>query len=428
MDYNQVKSYLYGLVNYGRSYGIDRMLALAKEIGYPEHAFPVIHVAGTNGKGSVCAMLEAIYRKNGYRTGLYTSPHLVRLEERVQVDRKMISSQDLVQYVEYLIAIGNNIAKTTPNERPSMFEIMNAIGFLYFKKSKIDIGIIETGLGGRFDSTNIVSPEVAVITSISKDHTEILGESLEEIAFAKAGIIKRGKPAVIGLMDPEVEAIIRKIALAQNSEVFSVADILGKDIANYPKTSLFGTHQRANAAIALLVTRILKKKFPVNEQLAHETLMAVDWPGRWQILNVAGHKLILDCAHNEGGAAVLGENLKLLIKEEHQKPIIIVGSLNIYRAQAILEVIAQYAEAIILIKPKDPRALSIQSLKTIVPTEFKGRVFESSIEELFPAPNALGMEPKGHSVIATGSIYLIGEIMERIMVGPAGFEPATKGL
>lgn len=428
MDYNQVKSYLYGLTNYGRSYGIDRMRILAKEIGQLEQSFPVIHVAGTNGKGSVCAMLEAIYRKNGYRTGLFTSPHLIRLEERVQVDRKMISSEELVHYVEYLKVIGDPIAKKTTNLRPSMFEIMNAIAFLYFKKSEIDIGIIETGLGGQFDSTNIVNPEVSVITSISKDHTEILGESLEEIAFAKAGIIKPGKPTVIGLMEPQAEHVIRKIAQEQNSEVFSIAEIFGKNIKAYPSTSLYGTHQKANAAVALLVTRVLKEKFPVDENLANDALMEVHWPGRWQILQINSQKLILDCAHNEGGASVLDENLKLLIQQDQQKPIIIIGSLSLYRAKAILEVVTQYAETIILVKPKDPRALDTQLLKTIIPKEFKGKVLESSVEELFPSFNTLGIASKGRSILATGSIYLIGEILERLKVGPAGFEPATKGL
>ncbi len=425
MNYEEVKSYLYNSVNYGASYGIDRMRLLAEKIGHPEKEFPVIHVAGTNGKGSVCAMLEAIYRGNGYRTGLFTSPHLIRLEERVQVDRQMISQRELIAYVDYLKKIGEDLEKKAFEMKPSMFEIMNAIGFLYFAKAKVDIGIIEVGLGGRLDSTNIVDPEVAVITSISRDHTEILGESLEEIALAKGGIIKAGKPVVIGSLVPEVEAIIRDIANQQGSKVFSVEEVYGKDIENYPKTALAGDHQRRNAAVALLVTQVLSKKFPINEEKAKGALGAVDWAGRWQVFDMGrgGGRIILDCAHNEGGAEVLAKNLEVLIQDEGKKPIIVVGALNLYRAKAIMKVVSAYADEIILVKPNSPRALDCESLRQFICPEFRGKIIESSVKEIF-----FKLE-KNRTMIVTGSINLVGEVLERIeMVGPAGVEPATKGL
>lgn len=422
MDYESVKSYLYKLIHYGASYGVDRMRVLLDVIGHPQRAFPVIHVAGTNGKGSVCAMLEAIYRKNGYRTGLFTSPHLVRLEERVQVDRKMISREELVAYVEFLKEVGKDLAEKDSEMRPSMFEIMNAIGFLHFSKSKIDIGIIETGLGGRFDSTNIVEPEIAVITSISRDHTEILGESFGEIAFAKAGIIKRGKPIVIGPLLPEVEVIIRKIAEEQEAEVFSVEEVFGKDIENYPQTSLVGDYQRRNAGIALLVSRVLKEKFPVDEVKAKEALKEVDWAGRWQRLKIGSGELILDCAHNEGGAEVLARNLELLIKKEGKKPVMAVGALSVYRAKSIIKVASAYGKNIILVKPKNPKAIEVEVMRQLVPDDFKGKVKEGNVGRIFFEVQSGGL------VVVTGSIYLVGEVLERLeMVGPAGVEPATKG-
>lgn len=414
MDYEHLKSYLYGLMNYGTTYGVDRMRLLVDKIGHPEQKFPVIHVAGTNGKGSVCAMLEAIYRKNGYRTGLFTSPHLVHLTERIQVDRKVISEQEMIQYIEYLKDIVEGLHREHPNECPSFFEIINAVGFLYFSKEKVDIGIIETGLGGRFDSTNVVDPLISVITSISKDHTEILGDSLESIAFAKAGIIKPGKPVVIGRLGPEAKAIILDIAREKKSHVFSVEEAFGNDWERYPETSLQGTYQRNNAATAILVADVLKKSFPIDEDIAREALKDVDWPGRWQTVALGNNKLILDCAHNEAGAEVLGENLEHLIKEEGKKPIIIVGVLGAYRAKAIIPIVAKYAETIILVKPKNCKAAELELLKTLVPENFYGNVVEASVAKLFPYPNFIELNTDGRSIVATGSIYLIGEILERI--------------
>lgn len=390
------------------------MRLLSKLLNNPERQFPIIHVAGTNGKGSVCAMLEAIYRKNGYKTGLFTSPHLVRLEERIQIDRKPISEKDFIQYIEYIKELADHSPFESEELRPSFFEILNGAGFLHFAKEKIDIGIVETGLGGRFDSTNIVDPLVSIITSISHDHTEILGDTIESIARAKAGIIKPEKPVVIGLMPVEAESIIIQIAREQNSPVFSVEEVYGKDPEDYPLTALQGTYQRSNAATALLASQVLKYHFPIDDEASIEALKTVNWPGRWQEISIGDKKLILDCAHNEAGAKGLAENLELLIKDEGQKPIIIVGVLGAYRAQAILPIISQYAEKIILIELNNPKAMETSALKALIPKSFPGNVIEGSIKELFPSPFICMIETGGRSIVATGSIYLVGEILERI--------------
>lgn len=408
MDYEKVKSYLYGLIKYGASYGIDRMRLLSQLLENPEGKFPIIHVAGTNGKGSVCAMLETIYRQNGYRTGLFTSPHLVRLEERIQVNRKLIPEEEFIQYIEYIKDIAEHANYENEDLRPSFFEMLNAAGFLYFAKQKIDIGIVETGLGGRFDSTNIVQPLVSVITSISHDHTEILGESLESIAMAKAGIIKPGRPVVIGLMPVEAEVVIRNVAYEQGSSISSVEEVYGKNVEGYPLTALQGNYQRCNAAIAVLVSQVIKSSFPIDDDKSLQSLKDVNWPGRWQLMNLGGNKLILDCTHNEEGSKGLAENLNLLIKKEGQKPIIIVGVLGEYRAKAIMPIVAQYAESIILIEPKNPKAVTISLLKSLIPSSFKGTVIEGSISSI------CNMQTERRSIVATGSIYLIGEIMEQI--------------
>ena len=205
-EYTAVTEFLYGLKPAGGKYGIERMRRLAAELGHPERSLPVVHVAGTNGKGSVAAMLDAILHGAGWRTGLYTSPHLVNLGERVQVDRRMLTLPELLAYTRELVPVAARIEHAQPDERPSFFEYVTAMAFLEFTRRRCDIGVIETGLGGRLDATNIVDPEVSVITSIGLDHCEYLGDGLPAIAREKAGIIKPGRPVVIGRMPAEAEA------------------------------------------------------------------------------------------------------------------------------------------------------------------------------------------------------------------------------
>ncbi|MFW6218065.1 MAG: bifunctional folylpolyglutamate synthase/dihydrofolate synthase, partial [Verrucomicrobiota bacterium] len=206
-SYKETRDYLYSLRDRGSKYGIERMQRFVAELGHPERRFPVIHVAGTNGKGSVCAMLEAIYRANGYRTGLYTSPHLVHLGERVQVDRLPLTETDIVRHCERLRPVAAALGAGKPEEHPSFFEFMTAMAFLQFADAQVDLAILETGLGGRLDATNVAAPELSVITSVSLDHTELLGDSLAKIAREKAGICKPRKPVLLGRLPPEAEAV-----------------------------------------------------------------------------------------------------------------------------------------------------------------------------------------------------------------------------
>lgn len=232
--------------------------------------------------------------------------------------------------------------------------------------------------------------------------------------MAKAGIIKSGKPVVIGPMDAEAEAVIRSVAHEQNSRVFSVEEAYGSNLEDYLLTSLHGAYQRTNAATAILVSQVIKSRFPVDDETALQSLQSVDWPGRWQVVNIGGSKLILDCAHNEAGAKGLAENLELLIKEEGTKPIVIVGVLGEYRAKAMMPIVAQYADTIILAQPNTPRAIEIQSLKKLIPSTFTGQILERDIKDLFPSHSICNIHTEGRAIVATGSIYLIGEIMEQI--------------
>lgn len=412
--YAAVRKYLFGLKHHGAKYGIDRMQLLSARLGQPERAFPVIHVAGTNGKGSVCAMLEAIYRRCGYRTGLYTSPHLVRQGERIQVNRKLMEESEIVWMTGELQPHAEALAAVDPDDHPSFFEFMTAMAFLKFKREAVDLGIIETGLGGRLDATNIVAPELTVITSVSLDHVEILGDTVEKIAREKAGIIKPGVPVALGRLRPEAEAVIREVATERGSPVHTVAERWGEDPAYYPETNLAGTFQRANAALALLAAELLNTRFPVNENVARAALRVVDWPGRWQELEVDRRHFVLDSTHNPEGCTVLAENLENLVRRFGKKPDIVAGTLGEFRARHLMPTVAAFAENLFLVTPSQPRAVSTAELKSCIPADFSGEVIETTVPELFPVAGVCHAGSPGGTLVVTGSIYLIGEVSDRL--------------
>src|SRR5688500_4858960 len=210
-DYAAATEYLFGLKARGGKFGIDRMASLTAALVHPERAIPCVHMAGTNGKGSVAAMLDAILHAAGWRTGMYTSPHLVKLGERVQVERRILTEQEIVDYVRELRPIAEQVSARAPEDHASFFEFMTAMAFLQFARKRCDISVIEVALGGRLDATNIVIPEVSVITTIAVDHTEFLGVEIEQIAGEKAGIIKPGRPVVIGRMPMLAQTRIRAV-------------------------------------------------------------------------------------------------------------------------------------------------------------------------------------------------------------------------
>lgn len=413
-DYAAVRHYLYGLKHHGAKYGIDRMALLAESLGHPERAYPLIHVAGTNGKGSVCSMLEAIYRRGGLKTGLYTSPHLVRQGERIQVNREVLDETHIVDLVRELQVHAERLAEQDPDAHPSFFEFMTAMALLRFQRERVDLAILETGLGGRLDATNIVDPEIAVITSISLDHTEILGDTVGKIAFEKAGILKPGKPAVLGLLPPEAEAVIREQAAHRGCPVYSVRERFGEDLNAYPRTNLAGSFQRINAATAWLVTEVLQPAFPVDPAAREDALGAVYWPGRWQILDLVDRRLIIDATHNPEGCLMLKENLQALIEETGRHPPILVGTLGEFRARGLMETVAPFAGSLHLFEPHQPRRASYEVLEKWIPAHFAGPVFRETTRASMRFPASCSIGNPGDTLVATGSIYLIGEFLERL--------------
>ena len=310
-DYSDILDYLSALKNRGSKYGIERMRLLLEALGHPERMFPVIHVAGTNGKGSVCAMLEAVYRDNGYKVGLFSSPHLVHLGERVQVDRLILSEAEIVRYTELLSPIAGELGRRDPDLHPAFFEFITSMAFLRFAELPVDIACIETGLGGRLDATNVVDPELSIITTISLDHCDLLGDTLAAIAGEKAGIIKEGKPVLVGKLPLEADAVVRRVAKERGCKLYTISERF-PDETGLPQTNLAGGFQRWNAALATYAIEILADHFPVRSKNALEQ---VEWAGRWQTLELDGRKLILDATHNPEGATVLKQNLSNLSKQ-----------------------------------------------------------------------------------------------------------------
>lgn len=416
-SFAEIAAYLFAQKAHGPGYGIDRMRLLAAELGHPERGVPWIHVAGTNGKGSVSAMLDAILHAAGWRTGLYTSPHLVHLGERVQVDRVPLAESAIVEYFAELQPLAEKIAAANAAGRPGFFEYMTAMALLEFSRRRCDLAVLEVGLGGRLDATNIVEPEVAVVTSLAMDHCEILGDTLELIAAEKAGILKAGRPVVIGRMPAVAENVIRARAQALGAPVVSVEQVYGHELERYPHTNLEGDYQRWNAATATLAARALDPKWRITDAAIARGLAHVDWPGRWQRVHLGGRLTILDASHNPEGAAVLDSNLAHLRAETGRAPIVITGVLGAARARPLIEVIARHAREIHFVVPQQPRACSHAELAALVPAGFRGAVVPNEVAALFPTREQCTAGGPDDVVVVTGSIYLLGEVMARLEAG-----------
>lgn len=415
--YPSIRDYLYALRNHGSRYGIERMQTFAAELGNPEHKLRTIHVAGSNGKGSVCALLESIYRAAGYRTGLYTSPHLLHLGERVQINRQPLREAALIEQVARIRPIAEAIARRDPEMEPSFFELMTAMAFNTFADEGVDIALIETGLGGRLDATNILQPELCIITSIALEHTEILGDTLAKIAGEKAGIIKPGIPVITGLLPPEAQEVITRIARERGAPLISVTDRY-PNARCCPRSALPGTCQRWNAAMAALTVEVLNPSFPVKRESVRKGLAQVEWAGRWQRFSIDKRQLILDATHNAGGLETLRGNLQRLQQKEGRKPHILTGMLGEERASALLPLLCQHAQSLHLLTPKQPKATPAQWLYSQLPQAAKAIATCSDLSTLIPNPGKLAMGQPGDTIVVTGSIYLLGEVLEHLNYEP----------
>lgn len=398
-SYAEVRNFLFGLRNTGKTYGIERMERLAALIDHPERSYPVIHVAGTNGKGSTCAMLEALCREMGLRTGLYTSPHLIRLNERIQVDRQFIPNEAIVEKIRTLTTVAETLKEEDPDLYPSFFEFMTAAAFLHFAQKEVDVALIEVGLGGRLDATNVVHPAVTAITSIGLDHTQILGDTVEKIAAEKAGIIKPGIPVFLGNIDLGPRKVIETIAQERGAPVYYAADFPARD------TNLQGSYQADNARLAAGIVSHLYPEL-VKPEAMDKALNQIQWKGRWHETRLKdGTHLIIDATHNAEGARGLEENLKNLACS---KLTVVVGILGVDRAAVILDILSRYSKELIWVVPNQPRASSWEEVSHLWESSIPVR--QLRIDDIF-FKNRCNLGPAlAATVLVTGSLYLLGEV------------------
>ncbi|MGA2029450.1 MAG: folylpolyglutamate synthase/dihydrofolate synthase family protein [Verrucomicrobiota bacterium] len=402
MNYSEAIQFLYGLQIFGANFGLENTLNLAALAGNPQTQLRFIHVAGTNGKGSTCAMLESIYRATDLRVGLFTSPHLVSFRERIQVNRQLIPESEVVRLVEELRVAnkGNNA---------TLFEFATVMALKFFAEQKCDLVIWETGLGGRLDATNIVTPLASVITNIAFDHQQWLGDTLEKIAAEKAGIIKPGIPVVTAAAEPSALAVIEKIAREKNAPL-KVVNRLAGTLA----PPLLGDHQKLNAALALATVDVLQNQIPIVQEKIREGLATVNWLGRLQLIQGPnGQTILLDGAHNIAGASVLRKALENLFPAK--KRTFVLGILQDKNWREICGILAPLASRIFTVPISSERSANPDELATVCR-------LASAASEVFVCSSlreALQKTSAENFVVVTGSLYLVGEALELLGLSPA---------
>lgn len=395
MDYQHTLEFLNSLQPKEFRLELGPLSEACQLMGNPQDAFPSVHISGTNGKGSTAVFLESILRRNGYKVGLYTSPHLVDIRERIQVNRHPIEPGELSAVVEQ---ISNNLS----GERVlSFFEYLTLASFLHFGDEKVDIAIFETGLGGRLDATNLVNPSVAIITPISFDHMQHLGRTLKDIAVEKCGIIKRGVPTVVAYQAPEVMEIIRRscddvgspLCLATPDEVIC-------------RLGLLGEHQKQNAACAIESSHLLAQSgFRVSG--IEVALSETSWPGRLETVKKEP-AVILDGAHNVAGAESLAAFIRATIPRE--RAVLMLGVLADKDYNGIVRPLAPLFREVICVRAPSERAASPKDLSAAA--RFSGA--RVRIEEDLKAalPGALKGLAKDDTLVVSGSLTMVGGAKE----------------
>ena len=403
--YQEALSWLYGTQRFGIKLGLENVQRLLGELKVPGKDQRIIHVAGTNGKGSVCAMLDSICRAQGYRTGLFTSPHLVSYRERILVNGEMIEEGEVAQG---LTAIRTAIKDWDPH--PTFFEITTALALDHFKKSDCELIVLETGLGGRLDATNAVTPIVSVLTPIGYDHQAWLGNTLEEIAGEKAGIIKPRIPVISASQEPAAEKIIRARAAECEAPLqFVTSPYLTTHV------SLAGAHQKENASLAIATLR--RGGIAIDEEAIVRGLASVHWPARFQRWD---ERIIIDGAHNPSGAQVLAETWREQFGND--RATIILAMLRDKDVAGIWRALAPIAERVILPQARTERALAPEDLLQTISTASPAR---TSIAPSLPAAlESARILPE--RILITGSLHFAGEALATLGGDPAALEDCAQ--
>ena len=429
MDYEGLLNELYRLERFGIKLGLETITELLGHMGNPQHRFKTVHVTGTNGKGSTCAFIASVLRKGGYRVGLYTSPHLIRFNERIQVDGREIADADVARiYQEMQPAI----AKTSGGSKvrqPTFFEVTTAMAFHYFAEREIDIGVIEVGMGGRMDATNVIRPLVAVLTRIGLEHTEHLGKTEDRIAREKSGIIKPGC-RVVTVYQPTASLITAQ-AHALGCPVTVVGQDLQYERVGFDRSGqrlritdggsleltipLLGSYQPENAAIAFAALRGLSQMgLTIPEKAIVAGFKETSWPGRMQIVRTHP-TVIVDGTHNAPGVPTLAASLKELFPGE--KAVFVLGILDDKDLGAFADALGPLVSRLVIAKPETPRAY---------PPDAIAKAFEAHVKDPSIVPKVSEAVDRGIAlagrdglVVVTGSICTAGEALAHLQ-GPQG--------
>lgn len=409
MNFREAIDWLFSTQLFGIKLGLESPARLLREFrAYPRHGVTVIHVAGTNGKGSVCAMIDSVARSTGRRSGLFTSPHLVDYRERMRVSGEMIPEETCAAYLTELRAIAESF-----EVHPTFFELTLACAMRWFGERECDLIVLETGMGGRFDATNAVPKDVAVITPIGLDHMQWLGDTLGKIAYEKAGILREGVPAVCAAQPAEARVVIEQCA----SEVrVSTLEFVAEPLLGY-QLSLRGEHQKWNAALALAALHAAN--VPLFFDAVSHGLSRTDWPGRFERLGNFEPPVILDGAHNPHAAAALAQTWEA--EFAHKQATLIFGAVESKDVVGVLGALAPLARRILLVQVGTPRGLPVGALREALGQlasapevlEMNGFAEAFGVAREFPEP-----------VLIAGSLFLAGEA--RAWMTSGEFQPSAQ--
>ena len=416
MNYEESLEYIHGISWTFCKPGLERISALCEALGHPERELRFVHVAGTNGKGSFCSMLESVLRAAGYRTGLYTSPYIKEFGERMRVMGENIPRERLAEITSRVRPIADAMA-----DKPTEFELITAIAFKYFRDEKCDVVVLEAGMGGRLDSTNVIrEPYLSVITGIALDHTAFLGDTVEKIAAEKAGIIKDGAPLLLGGEDAAAEAVIRGVAAERGSELHKVdyskienlvSDIYGSsfDFGAHKgvKIRLAGLYQPKNAAAVLTAVDILRSRgLDIPEEAVQDGLAQAEWQARFEILSKEP-LVIFDGAHNPEGITAAVESIGHYFGE--RRVYLLSGVLRDKDYRYIARKVSEVASRAFTMTPDNPRALSAEEYAAELAKNGVSAEPYASIDDAFRAAKAAA-KADGVPLVCLGSLYTYVDI------------------
>jgi dihydrofolate synthase/folylpolyglutamate synthase len=429
MTHDEAISFWYGRINYEvrsaqpADLKLERMRALLRRLGDPHERLRLVHATGTKGKGSTCAMLASVLRAAGYRAGLFTSPHLTHVEERIQVDGDSTSRAELAACMAEVAPAVLAMEAEVGLPPPTFFEICTALGFLHFVRRRCDIAVIEVGLGGRFDSTNVCRPLVSVITNVGLDHTAQLGHTPEAIAYQKAGIVKRRVPLVSGVTQEGPRAVVRQVAAELGAPLWEQGEDFGWDwrggqaIVSTPRKTyeglalgLPGAHQAANAAVALAtIERLRDAGMPISDAAVARGLAEVKWPARVERVGESP-TVILDTAHNVPSAEALIDTLRECFPVPGAKRVVFAVSSD-KPAADILRILAGYFDHFHLTKyANNPRCVAPERLAAILEQVAPGKSFTTHPASPGAWHAARAASGPGDLICVTGSVFLAGEL------------------